>query len=58
MGYIKEPKGIDFVVEPHVVIKEDHEIMGKIIADYKATGQITRALRARKARTAAKKVKR
>jgi hypothetical protein len=23
MGYIKEPKGVDFVVEPHVVTPED-----------------------------------
>ncbi len=58
MGYIKEPKGIDFVVEPHVVTKEDQEIMSKIIADYKATGKITRAPRARKGRGVAKKVKR
>ena len=38
MGYIKEPKGVDFVVEPHVLTDEDQKIMSKIIADYKATG--------------------
>jgi hypothetical protein len=43
MGYIREPKGVDFVVEPHVVTDEDRRIMSKIIADYKATGKITRA---------------
>lgn len=58
MGYIKEPKGVDFVVEPHVVTEEDQKIMSKIIADYKATGKITRAPRAKKARTNTKQVKR
>ena len=58
MGYIKEPKGVDFVVEPHIVTAEDRKIMSKIIADYKATGKITRAPRAkRKARRSTKKVK-
>ena len=58
MGYIKEPKGVDFVVEPHVVTEADRRIMTKIIADYKATGKITRAPRPkRKARRSAKKVK-
>ena len=59
MGYIREPKGVDFVVEPHVVTDEDRKIMSKIIAEYKATGKITRAPRSkRKARRAAKKTKR
>ena len=58
MGYIKEPKGVDFVVEPHVVTEEDRRIMAQIIADYKATGKITRAPRPkRKASRSAKKVK-
>ena len=58
MGYIREPKGVDFVVEPHVVTDEDRRIMSKIIADYKATGKITRAPRPkRKARRGAKKAK-
>jgi hypothetical protein len=45
MGYIKEPKGVDFVVEPHVVTEEDRRIMTQIIANYIATGKITRAPR-------------
>jgi hypothetical protein len=58
MGYIKEPKGVDFVVEPHVVTKEDRRIMTQIIADYKATGKITRAPRPkRKAHNLRKKAK-
>jgi len=59
MGYIKEPKGVDFVVEPHVVTEEDRKIMTQIIADYKATGKITRAPRPkRKNRRAPKRAKR
>jgi len=34
MGYIKEPKGLDSVVELHVLIDGDAKIMSKIIADY------------------------
>jgi hypothetical protein len=60
MGYIKEPKGVDFVVEPHVLTEEDRKIMSKIIADYKATGKITRAPipKKRGRRVTGKKVKR
>ena len=58
MGYIKEPKGVDFVVEPHVVTEKDRRIMTQIIADYKATGKITRAPRPkRKTNRSIKKVK-
>ena len=24
MGLIKEPEGVDFVIEPHIVTEEDH----------------------------------
>jgi hypothetical protein len=58
MGYIREPKGVDFVVEPHVLTDEDQKVMSKIIADYKATGKITRAPRPKKMRAVQKKVKR
>ena len=27
MGLIREPKGVDFVVEPHIVTEEDHLAM-------------------------------
>ena len=39
----REPKGIDFVVEPVKQTKADIEFLSKIIAHYKATGEITRA---------------
>ncbi len=38
-----EPKGIDFVVEPTKQTKADGEFISKVIAHYKATGEITRA---------------
>ena len=58
MGYIKEPKGVDFIVEPHVLTDEDQQIMSRIISDYKATGKITRAPRLKKTRNTGKKAKR
>ena len=57
MGYVKEPKGVDFVVEPHVVTDEDLRIMSKIIAEYKATGKITRVPRIPKTQATRKKAK-
>ena len=32
MGLIREPKGIDFVIEPHEVTEEDHLAMLAFIA--------------------------
>jgi hypothetical protein len=58
MGYIKEPKGVDFVVEPHIVTAEDRRIISEAIAYYKATGKFKKVPKPKKARRAAKKVKR
>jgi hypothetical protein len=58
MGYIKEPKGVDFVVEPIPLTPEDRQMISNAIALYKATGKITRAPRPkRKARHSGNKVK-
>ncbi|HEY4060951.1 MAG TPA: hypothetical protein VGM30_03585 [Puia sp.] len=57
MGYVKEPKGVDFVVEPIPLTLEDREMISNAIALYKATGKITRAPRPKKIRRNAKKVK-
>jgi len=35
MGMIREPEGVDFVVEPHIVTEEDHLAMLAFIAAYK-----------------------
>ena len=58
MGYIKEPKGIDFVVEPIPLTSEDQQMISSAIALYKATGKITRAPRSKKKSNTGKKVKR
>ena len=43
MGYIKEPKGVDFVVEPVPLTAEEKVMISEAIAKYKATGKVTRA---------------
>jgi hypothetical protein len=58
MGYIREPKGVDFVVEPIPLTSKDQQMISNAIALYKATGKITRASRLKKTRSAKKKVKR
>jgi len=57
MGYIKEPKGVDFVVEPHVVTEDDKRIISEAIAHYKATGKFKRAPKPKKVRKTQKRVK-
>ena len=39
MGYIKEPAGIDFVVDPTPLTVNDRKKISEIIAYYKATGK-------------------
>lgn len=39
MGYIKEPVGIDFVVDPTPLTAADKKKISEIIAYYKATGK-------------------
>ena len=42
MGLIREPEGVDFVVEPHIVTEEEHLAMLAFIAacrDHKAEQQ-------------------
>jgi hypothetical protein len=39
MGYIKEPAGIDFVVEPAPLTAADRKKISEIIAYYKAIGR-------------------
>ena len=39
MGYIKEPAGIDFVVDPTPLTAEDRKKISEIIAYYKSTGK-------------------
>ena len=39
MGYIKEPGGVDFVVDPTPLTTADRKKISEIIAYYKATGK-------------------
>lgn len=39
MGYIKEPPGIDFEVDPTPLTNEDRKSISEIIAHYKETGR-------------------
>lgn len=39
MGHIKEPAGIDFIVDPTPLTTEDRKMISEIIAYYKATGK-------------------
>jgi hypothetical protein len=39
MGHIKEPAGIDFIVDPTPLTAEDRKMISEIIAYYKATGR-------------------
>jgi hypothetical protein len=57
MGYVKEPKGVDFVVEPHVVTEEDKRIISDAIAHYKTTGKFKRVPKPKRGRRAPKKIK-
>jgi hypothetical protein len=39
MGYIKEPIGVDFFVDPKPLTAADRKRISEIIAYYKATGR-------------------
>ena len=39
MGYIKEPSGVDFVVDPTPLTAADKKRISEVIAHYKATGR-------------------
>ena len=39
MGYIKEPLGIDFFVDPTPLTAADKKRISEVIAHYKATGR-------------------
>ncbi len=39
MGHIKEPEGVDFIVDSTPLTTEDRKRISEIIAHYKATGE-------------------
>lgn len=40
MGHIKEPKGVDLIVNPMPLTIEDRQAISTIIANYKRTGEV------------------
>jgi len=40
MGHIKEPKGVDLIVNPIPLSTEDREAISAIIAEFKHTGKM------------------
>jgi hypothetical protein len=44
MGYIKEPKGVNFVVDPKPVTENDKKLISEVISHYKATGKKKRVV--------------
>ncbi|WP_187774789.1 hypothetical protein [Pedobacter sp. BS3] len=36
MGFIKEPKGVDFIIQSEPLTDKDRQEISKFIADYKA----------------------
>lgn len=40
MGLIREPKGVDLIVEPSVLTDDDKRIISEIITNYKRTGKV------------------
>ena len=51
MGHIKEPKGIDFTVDPKQLTKEELKSISEVIAHYKLTGKKKKISRIRKSST-------
>jgi hypothetical protein len=39
MGHVKEPKGVDFIVDPTPLTKEERMLISDLIAHYKRTGK-------------------
>ena len=44
MGYIREPEGVDFVVDSKPLTQQDKVIISEAIAFYKATGRKKRTI--------------
>lgn len=57
MGYIREPKGVDFVTDPTPLTHEERQMISAALALYKATGKITKAPQPKKSRSAGKSAK-
>lgn len=50
MGLIREPKGVDLIVEPYVLTEKDRTMISEIIANYKKNGKLPSKLKKQKPR--------
>ena len=48
MGYIKEPEGVNFIVDPTPLTAKDRKKISDIIAYYKSTGRKMRLTKSKK----------
>ncbi len=48
MGYIKEPKGVDFIIQSKPLTDEERKRISKFIQDYKAKIQVKKQERNQK----------
>lgn len=55
MGHIKEPAGIDLIVNPMPLSAEDREAISAIIANYKRTGEVPKSVERQEALAKKKK---
>lgn len=49
MGHIKEPAGVDLVVNPMPLSIQDREVISAIIANYKRSGEMPKPVEKQKA---------
>ena len=55
MGYIKEPKGVDFIIQSKPLTDKERKEISKFIQEYKAKNADKKS--ARKSRTSSSKLK-
>ena len=55
MGHIKEPKGVDFIIQSKPLTNKERKEISKFIQDYKAKHSLKKPVR--KSRTASSKQK-
>lgn len=51
MGFIKEPKGVDFVIQSKPLTDKDREEISKFIANYKAKRRKRRVAKTKSSKT-------
>jgi hypothetical protein len=55
MGYIKEPEGVDFIIQSNPLTDKERKEISKFIQDYKAKNAVNKSVK--KSRTSSSKPK-